>query len=109
MSTYIWDDGGRRAAGIKVEAGDCDTRAIAITFGLTYREAYDLVNEFAQEERYKRGRVGLAAATGRGSSAREGVLKQTMRAIMEHLGAQWVPTMTVGSGCKVHLRADELP
>ena len=26
----------------------------------------------------------------------------------EH-GWRWVPCMTIGSGCKVHLRADELP
>ena len=28
---------------------------------------------------------------------------------MESLGWQWTPTMRIGSGCKVHLRADELP
>jgi hypothetical protein len=28
---------------------------------------------------------------------------------MEGLGWKWVPTMHVGRGCKIHLRADELP
>ena len=28
---------------------------------------------------------------------------------MEHLGWEWVPTMMIGQGCKVHLRSDELP
>jgi hypothetical protein len=28
---------------------------------------------------------------------------------MESLGWVWHPTMTIGSGCKVHLREDELP
>ena len=29
--------------------------------------------------------------------------------VMKHLGWKWIPTMTIGSGCKVHLREDELP
>jgi hypothetical protein len=28
---------------------------------------------------------------------------------MKDLGFEWTPTMTIGSGCKVHLKADELP
>jgi hypothetical protein len=28
---------------------------------------------------------------------------------MADLGWRWVPTMEVGSGCQVHLRADQLP
>jgi hypothetical protein len=28
---------------------------------------------------------------------------------MESIGWRWVPTMQIGSGCKVHLRASELP
>lgn len=28
---------------------------------------------------------------------------------MAELGFDWTPTMTIGSGCKVHLKADELP
>lgn len=28
---------------------------------------------------------------------------------MEHLGWQWNPTMTIGSGCTIHLAEDELP
>lgn len=29
--------------------------------------------------------------------------------MVAHFGGKWHPTMTIGSGCKVHLRADELP
>lgn len=43
------------------------------------------------------------------SSARNGVHGATMRRYMESIGWRFVPTMTIGSGCKVHLRADELP
>jgi hypothetical protein len=106
---FVMNDGGRRAAGFRGDAGDCATRAIAIATGLPYREVYALVNALAKDERYRRGRVGFAAATGRGSSAREGVLKDTMRRVMDSLGWLWTPTMRVGAGCKVHLRADELP
>jgi len=28
---------------------------------------------------------------------------------MESTGWQWPPTMLIGQGCKVHLRAEELP
>ena len=28
---------------------------------------------------------------------------------MRELGFVWTPTMTIGSGCKVHVRPDELP
>jgi len=31
------------------------------------------------------------------------------RAYNESLGWKWTPTMRIGQGCKVHLRADELP
>jgi hypothetical protein len=28
---------------------------------------------------------------------------------METIGWEWTPTMAIGQGCTVHLRADELP
>jgi len=43
------------------------------------------------------------------SSARNGVWKQTYRKFLEDLGWVFVPTMFIGSGCKVHLKSDELP
>jgi hypothetical protein len=34
----------------------------------------------------------------------------TIRRIMaDRFGWTWVPTMSIGSGCQVHLRPDELP
>jgi len=32
-----------------------------------------------------------------------------MHAFMAELGWLWTPTMSIGSGTRVHLRADELP
>lgn len=101
--TVIYNDGGRAAAGFKGDARDCGTRAIAIATGMTYADAYLLVNKFGVAERSSDRR------RGRKSSARTGVFSATMRKIMASLGWRWVATMGIGTGCTVHLRASELP
>ena len=40
---------------------------------------------------------------------RNGIPKKAVKDIMNYYGFDWVPTMTMGSGCQVHLREDELP
>lgn len=100
---FVYDDGGRKAAGYQGATGDCVTRAIAIATGLSYQDVYDRVNAFGKRERRGRRRRG-----GR-SSARTGVHIPTTRRILESLGWTWTPTMAIGQGCQVHLRADELP
>ena len=96
-------DGGRAAAGFTGLTGDCACRAIAIATGRPYREVYDLINAYAKRERTgtrKRGR----------SNARTGVYSATAdRLLRREYGATWTPTMTIGSGTTVHVRADELP
>lgn len=99
---WVYDDGGRMAAGFRGTTGDCVCRAIAIATEKPYKEIYDLINEFGKHERTGKRKRGK-------SSARTGVYKGTIRKIMEHLGWEWHPTMLVGQGCKVHLIADELP
>ena len=94
---FVYDDGGRGAAGFKGEADDCVCRSIAIATGLPYREVYALIN--AQSA--KRGK--------KISSAREGVYKKDWRKIIEGLGWRWHPTMAIGKGCTMHLREGELP
>ena len=77
-------------------------RSITIATGLPYQQVYDKVNELAKRERTgsrKRGK----------SNARTGVYKGTTHKLLESLGWRWTATMEIGSGCKVHLRADELP
>ena len=99
---FNYNDGGREAAGFKGFTGDCVCRAIAIATERPYKEIYDLINEYGKKERmgkHQRSR----------SNARTGVYIKTERKIMEDLGWEWVPTMLVGQGCKVHLRAEELP
>lgn len=99
---YVYDDGGRAAAGFKGTTGDCVCRAISIATQMPYREVYDLINAYGKQERPSKHRRGRSAA-------RTGVYKSTTRKIMEHLGWTWVPTMQIGQGCKVHLKAEELP
>ena len=102
MPEWIYNDGGRKAAGYKGDTGDCVTRAIAIAGRMDYRSAYNMVSEHASHERAHKQRKGK-------SSARTGVYKPTTKRIMKALGWEWTPTMKIGSGCTVHLRADELP
>lgn len=99
---FKYNDGGRLKAGYKGVTGDCACRAIAIATKISYQEAYDLINEFGKRERMSKRRSSR-------SSARTGVYSGTMKRIMDHLGWKWTPTMFIGSGCKVHLKADELP
>ena len=99
---FIYDDGGREAAGFKGKTGDCACRAIAIATQMPYKEVYDLINETAKSERASKRKRGK-------SSARTGVYIGTIRKVMERLGWKWHPTMAIGKGCTVHLRKDELP
>jgi hypothetical protein len=98
---YRYNDGGRKDTGYKGKTGDCVTRSIAIATGLPYQQVYDDLNVIAESER-PRGEK-------KRSNARTGVHKQTIKKYLESLGWTWTPTMHVGSGCKVHLCADELP
>lgn len=99
---FQFDDGGRRAAGYKGSTGDCTCRAIAIAAELPYQTVYELLNEHAQNQR-------ISKRQPRRGSARTGLYKNTIRRVLETLGWVWTPTMAIGSGCTVHLRAQELP
>lgn len=96
---FVFNDGGRAAAGYRGLTGDCVVRAIAIASGKPYQEVYGAINVAAKRERRKRGR----------SNARSGVHRSTYEPYLLSLGFKWIPTMKIGSGCKVHLLASELP
>jgi len=99
---YLYDDGGRGAAGFRGEARDCVCRAIAIASGLGYREVYDALNGLGKKER-------LTKTRRRRSSSRTGVSKRTYERYLKTIGFTWTSAMQIGSGCKVHLCAGELP
>jgi hypothetical protein len=87
---FKYNDGGRSKY-FKGSCGDCAIRAIAIASGLDYLDVYNMVKAEA------------------GKSCRNGTPKKVGRKILARLGFTWVPTMTIGSGCKVHLTANEVP
>ena len=97
----IITDGGRAAAGYKGDTGDCVTRSIAIATGKPYQQVYDALNAVRDGMRQTK-RV-------RGSKARNGVHRVIYDRYLKALGWNFVPTMGIGTGCKVHLRTDELP
>lgn len=99
---FEYNDGGRKAAGYKGKTGDCTCRAISIAAQIPYAYIYMLLNDQAKEQRITKRQV-------RRGSARTGVYKTTIKRVMEDLGWEWTATMKIGSGCKIHLRADELP
>lgn len=104
---YHYNDGGRRAAGYVGSAGDCVTRAVAIASERPYQEVYDrLAAGNASERRSKHATANYGKRT-----ARSGIhtTRKWFKDYMAELGFAWTPTMQIGQGCKVHLRADELP
>jgi hypothetical protein len=102
MKTFKYNDGGRKDAGYKGDAGDCVVRSIAIVTGKPYKEVYDALNILAETER-----TGKKKKTK--SNSRTGVFRVTYEKYLKSLGYTWIPTMGIGTGCRVHVRSDELP
>ena len=86
----LWRAGQRRPAWNSYIAGSRPGETIQAS----------LLNEQAGRER---------TTGGRHSSARNGVFRQTCQRVLESLGWRWIPTMKIGAGCRVHLKAAELP
>lgn len=101
-TAFVKSDGGRAAAGYKGITGDCTCRAIAHATGLPYQTVYDGLN--AQAKKQRRTKRNPNPGT-----ARTGVSIPVIRKYMTGLGWTWHACVTIGSGCTVHLRADELP
>lgn len=100
MTTYQYNDGGREAAGFKGKAGDCVVRAIAIASGREYATVYNEVNQLSENERgAKRSKANAGVYTS----------KKAFKDYMTAMGWRFIATMAIGSGCKVHLKAEELP
>lgn len=101
---FQYNDGGRADAGYKGKTGDCVARAIAIASGRPYKEVYNRLAAGTGSQ--PAGKVGKRAAT---ASQGINVTRKWFKDLMTEWGFEWVPTMTIGSGCKTHLTADELP
>lgn len=97
---YVFNDGGRKDAGYQGHTGDCVTRAIAIATETPYQKIYDDLNAMSLFEKRCRQKK---------SNSRTGVRRTTLKKYLLDKGWKWTPTMFIGSGCKVHLREEELP
>jgi hypothetical protein len=102
MEYFNYNDGGRKDAGYKGDAGDCVVRSIAIVTGKPYKEVYNTLNILAETERTGKRKQDK-------SNSRTGVYRVTYEKYLKSLGYTWIPTMGIGTGCRVHLRPDELP
>ena len=108
-AAFEWSDGGRHAAGFQGRAGDCVVRAIAIAASMPYTTVYeDLREANASYAVNKKNRLARSL-NARGASPRNGNHRDVFHDYILKQGFTWVPTMQVGQGCQVHLRADELP
>lgn len=99
---FVYSTGGREKYFKKENVGDCVVRAICNATELDYKEVYDNINLLAKKERIAKRKKSI-------SSARNGVYKNTYKKFLEKLGWKWRNCMTIGSGCTVHLRKEELP
>lgn len=97
---WILNDGGRSESGRKGTAGDCVCRAVSIATGIPYDEVYSQLST-----------INTMTKGDKTCSARNGIHTKSVyfKKFMEGLGWKWTATMRIGQGCKVHLRADELP
>lgn len=89
---FVYSDGGRSKYFQATNVGDCAVRAIANATGIDYKEVYNALKKL-----------------NGGKSCRDGTPKKVDKQYLTSLGWKWHPTMKIGSGCKVHLREDELP
>ena len=105
---FVYDDGGRKDAGYAAPSGDCVTRAVAIATGRPYAEVYARLADGHAAQRIMLGTKGSHHGV---RTADHGIFVQRkwFRDYMAELGFVWTPTMGIGTGCRVHLAACELP
>lgn len=105
MVTFVYNDGGREAAGYKGSARDCVCRAISIAAKQSYEETYENLS-YRQSLQRRSHRTEKQPR-----SARNGIYtkRKWFKDYISDLGFVWFPTMQIGSGCTVHLSAHELP
>lgn len=106
---WKYNDGGRKVAGFSGHAGDCVVRSIAIAGQRDYLTVWNEVAQINATTR-KSKRRKRCKDIGK-HTADKGVVTRAVpfKRYMENQGWEWVPTMDIGTGCKVHLRYTDLP
>jgi hypothetical protein len=101
---FIFNDGGREKAGYKGKTGDCVVRAICIAANLPYDQVYKDLAEINLKTKTRHKHAGK-------ETLKFGTFVKSVgfKRYMEKLGWEFIPTMTIGSGCKIHLTEGELP
>lgn len=87
LETYKFNHGGWKGP----KRGDCVMRAISIATEKPYEEIFNGLLIWAKEAK------DLPDS------------KKVYKPFLHALGWKWKPTMGIGTGCKVHLKASELP
>lgn len=105
---FIKNDGGRADAGFKGLTGDCVCRAIVIATGKPYTEVYEVLAQGNATQRVTK-HVKSSRANVKTASRGINVKRKWFKEYMASLGFTWIPTMGIGTGCKVHLNDGELP
>jgi len=98
---WVYNDGGRKKAGFKGKTEDCVTRAVAIITKRNYLEVYNELTKYMFSGRFNKIK--------KGKTARTGIPNRIVKRYMKEKGFNWVSLMGIGTGCKVHLRKEELP
>ena len=107
---FVYNDGGRSKYFKGQNAGDCVVRAIANATGKDYKEIYDkLANRIKAYSSQRNDKVAKYLRRKNKKSPRNGVHKEIYTQYLKDIGWKFVPTMKIGSGCKVHLKSNELP
>lgn len=73
---FIFNDGGRKAAGYKGVAGDCGARALAIALDIDYQMAYKIIANTNSDFGYSK-------------SARNGIHKTVYDWLLKDFGFKW--------------------
>lgn len=88
---FQYNDGGRSKYFKAKNVGDCVCRAIAIASQTDYKVVYNMLKK------------------EQNATPRNGVYRKFYDKVIKALGGKWHASMTIGGGCKVHLRAGEIP
>lgn len=106
---HQFNDGGRSQYFKGAKVGDCVVRAIAIASGLDYKKVYDDLYKLNAKYMFCKDTKVAKRLRKKSATPRNGNSKKVYHDYILGLGFKWTPTMLVGQGCKVHLKADELP
>jgi hypothetical protein len=111
MIPFVKTDGGRRAAGFTNEktASDCVARAVAIASNRPYIEVYAELAEMNRRMPLTKNRSRRAAAGKMTASHGIYTKSKLFKDYMKLNGFEWTATMRIGSGCLMHVKANELP